>query len=89
MLKLEDGLSDHPLRANGSAPDPQEELRRLTDDINELKQRISDQITLIQELAWETQATTRAKAALHEMQDTLRDWYAHRDLLVKFQAADI
>jgi hypothetical protein len=87
MLKLED-LNGQTLRANGSAFNQHEELSRLTVDIADLKQRISDQITLIQEQAWEAQDTASAKEALHEMQETLRDWYAHRDLLVKLQDAD-
>jgi chromosome condensin MukBEF ATPase and DNA-binding subunit MukB len=83
MLKLEDDLLGHTLRANGTAFNQQEELRRLTDDIADLKRRISDQITLIQDLAWEAQDTAPLKEALNEMQETLRDWYAHRDLLLK------
>jgi hypothetical protein len=86
MLKLED-LNGQTLRPNGTALNQHEELSRLTVDINALKQRISDQITLIQELAWEAQDTASANEALHEMQETLRDWYAHRDLLVKLQDA--
>ena len=88
MLKLEEDLLGQTLRANGSALNQQEDLTTLTGDITDLKQRISDQITLIQELAWEAQETGAAKEALHEMQETLRDWYAHRDLLVKLQAAE-
>ena len=84
MLKLEDGLSSQSV----SALRPPEELEGLTSDINDLKQQISDQISLIQELTWEAQPTAGAKAALHEMQETLRDWYAHRDLLVKLQAPE-
>ena len=88
MLKLEEDLLGQTLRANGSAFNQQEDLTRLTGDITDLKQRISDQITLIQELAWEAQDTASAKEALHEMQESLRDWYAHRDLLVKLQTAE-
>jgi hypothetical protein len=88
MLKLEEDLLGQTLRANGSAFNQQEDLTRLTGDITDLKQRISDQITLIQELAWEAQDTASAKEALHEMQESLRDWYAHRDLLVKLQASE-
>jgi hypothetical protein len=86
MLKLEEGLFGQILRANGSALNQQEDLRRLTGDIADLKQRILDQITLIQELAWEAQDTASAKDALHEIQETLRDWYAHFDLLVQLPA---
>jgi formate-dependent nitrite reductase cytochrome c552 subunit len=88
MLKLEEGLSGQTLRANSSAFTQQQELTRLTGDITDLKQRISDQITLIQELTWEAQETASAKKALHEMQEILRDWYAHRDLLIKLQAVE-
>jgi hypothetical protein len=88
MLKLEEDLLGQTLTANGSLLNQREELSRLTVDIADLKQRISDQITLIQELAWEARETASAKEALHAMQETLRDWYAHRDLLVKFQAAE-
>ena len=88
MLKLEEDLLGQTLRENGSLLNQREELSRLTVDIADLKQRISDQITLIQELAWEAQATASAKEALHAMQETLRDWYAHRDLLVKLQAVE-
>ncbi len=84
MLKLEDGLPGQSV----SSLHQTDELGRLTNDINNLKQRISDQVALIQELAWEAQPTASAKAALHELQETLRDWCAHRDLLVKFQAAE-
>ena len=84
MLKLDDGL---PGQSVSSLHQP-DELGRLTNDINDLKQRISDQISLIQELAWEARPIASAKAALYEMQETLRDWSAHRDLLVKFQAAE-
>jgi hypothetical protein len=87
MLKLEEGLSGQTVRANGSAFKQQENLTRLTGDITDLKQRIANQITFIQELAWEAQDTASAKEALYAMQETLRDWYAHRDLLVKLQAA--
>ena len=83
MLKLEEDLLGHTLRANGTAFNQQEELRRLTHDIADLKRRISDKITFIQELAWEAQDTAPLKEALDEMQETLRDWYAHRDLLLK------
>jgi len=89
MLKLEEGLSGQALGTNGSAPHLRDELGRLTKDINDLKRRISDQVTLIQELAWEAQTTTGAKAELLGMQETLADWCAHRDLLVKFQTAEI
>jgi len=89
MLKLEEGLPGQTLRVNGSALDLQDELGRLTNDINDLKRRISDQVTLIQDLAWEAQATACAKAELHGMQETLGDWRAHRDLLVKLQTAEI
>ena len=41
MLKLED-LNGQTLTANGSAFNQQEELSRLTGDITDLKQRISD-----------------------------------------------
>jgi hypothetical protein len=88
MLKLEEDLLGQTLTANGSLLNQREELSRLTVDIDDLKQRISDQITLIQELAWEAQDTASAKEALHEMQESLRDWYAHRDLLVKLQASE-
>ena len=88
MLKLEEGLFGQILRANGSALNQQEDLRRLTGDIADLKQRILDQITLIQELAWEAQDTASAKDALPEIQETLSDWYAHRDLLVQLQAVE-
>lgn len=83
MLKLEEDLLGQAHRADGSALNQQEELSRLAVDIADLKQRISDQITLIQEQAWEAQDTASAKEALYEMQATLRDWYAYRDLLVK------
>ncbi|WP_262031487.1 hypothetical protein [Microvirga sp. Mcv34] len=89
MLKLEDGLPGQALRANGSLLDLQDELGRLTKDINDLKRRISDQVTLIQELTWEAHPAGDAKAALREMQETLGDWFAHRDLLMKLQAAEI
>jgi hypothetical protein len=89
MLKLEEDLLGQTLTANGSLLNPREELSRLTVDIDDLKQRISDQITLIQELAWEAQESASAKEALHAMQETLRDWYAHRDLLVKLQAVEL
>lgn len=88
MLKLEEVLLGQTLRADGSALNQQEELSRLAVDIADLKQRISNQITLIQEQAWEAQDSASAKEALHEMQATLRDWYAYRDLLVKLQAAE-
>jgi hypothetical protein len=88
MLKLDEDLLGQTLRTNGAGFNQQEELRRLAHDIADLKQRISDQITLIQELAWEAQDTVPAKEALREMQETLRDWYAHRDLLVKLLAAE-
>ncbi|WP_040638761.1 hypothetical protein [Microvirga lotononidis] len=89
MLKLEEGLAGHSLRAKGFSLDLQDELGRLTKDINDLKRRIFDQVALIQELAWEAKPTGDAKAALHEMQATLGDWRAHRDLLVKLQTAEI
>ncbi|WP_114946617.1 hypothetical protein [Microvirga calopogonii] len=89
MLKLEEDLSGQALRGYGSSPDLQDELGRLTTDINDLKRRIRDQVTLIQELAWEAQATASAKAELHAMQEMLGDWRAHRDLLVKLQMAEI
>jgi hypothetical protein len=87
MLKLEEDLLGQTLRANGSRLNQHEDLSRLAVDIADLKRRISDQITLIQELTWEAQQTASAKEALHAMQETLRDWYAHRDLLVKLHAA--
>jgi chromosome condensin MukBEF ATPase and DNA-binding subunit MukB len=89
MLRLEEGPLGHTLRANGTAFNQQEELRRLTHDIADLKRRISDQITLIQELAWEAQDTVSVKEALNEMQETLRDWYAHRDLHLNLPAFSI
>jgi CHASE3 domain sensor protein len=88
MLKLEEDLSGQTHRTNASVLNQQEELERLTNDISDLKQRISDQIALIQERTWEAQDTASAKEALHEMQATLLDWYAHRNLLVKLQAAE-
>ncbi|MBA1156550.1 hypothetical protein [Microvirga mediterraneensis] len=89
MLKLEEGLPGQSLRTNGSSIELPDELGRLTKDINDLKRRISDQITLIQELTWEAEAADAAKAALQEMRETLGDWYAHRNLLMKLQAAEI
>ncbi|MGO4527180.1 hypothetical protein AB4097_20270 [Microvirga sp. 2MCAF35] len=89
MLKLEEGRSGQTLGANGSSLDLQDDLGSLTKDINDLKRRISAQVTLVQELAWEAQATESAKAELHRMQETLRDWCAHQDLLVKLQATQI
>ena len=89
MLKLQEDLLGHTLRANGTAFNQQEELRRLTHDIADLRRRISDQITLIQEMAWEAQDTVSLKDALDEMQETLRDWYAHRDLLLKLRALPV
>ncbi len=83
MLKLQEDLLGQPVRTNGSALSPSEGLSRLTHDIADLKLRISDQIALIQELAWEAQDTASTKAALSEMQETLRDWAAHRHLLTK------
>jgi ferritin len=83
MLKLEQDLLGHILRASGTAFHQQGELRRLTRDIGDLEQHISDQITLIRELAWEAQDTASAKEAFQKMQETLRDGYAHRDLLLK------
>jgi hypothetical protein len=53
MLKLEEDLLGYTLRANGTAFNQQEELRRLNHDIANLKRRSSGQITLIHELAWE------------------------------------
>jgi len=88
MFKLEEDLLDHTIRTNGPAFNQQEELRMLTHDITRRGRRIADQITLIGELAWEAQETASAKIALHEMQETLSDWYAHRDLLLKLRAAE-
>ncbi len=87
MLKLNEDLIGQVLRASASAFRQHDDLRRLTGDIADLKQRISDQITLIQELAWEVHDTASVKEALREMQETLRDWCAHRDLLIKLQTA--
>jgi len=72
-----------PKRANGTASRQHEELRGLTHDTADLKRRISDQITFIQELAWEAQDTAPLKESLNELHGTLRDWYAHRDLLLR------
>jgi hypothetical protein len=89
ILKLEEDLLGHTLKANGTAFSQHEELRRLTHDIADLKRRISDQITLIQGLAWEAQDTVFVKDALNETQETLRDWYVHRDLLLKLRTFSI
>jgi hypothetical protein len=35
---------------------------------------------------WEAQDTASAKKTLQEMQETLRGWYAYRELLVELQA---
>lgn len=86
MLKLQENLLGQALRGSDSAFDRHEDLRGLSSDIATLKKRIADQITLIQELAWEAQDTASAKTALQEMQETLRSWRAHRDLLIKLQS---
>jgi len=88
MLKLQEERFGQTFRANDSAFDQHDGLTKLTSDITGLKQRIADQITLIQDLAWEAQDTAPAKAALHEMQEILRSWCAHRDLLVKLQSTE-
>jgi hypothetical protein len=85
MYRLEEGL---PLRTNGNAFNQREELRRLARDIADLKQRITHQVRLIQELAWEAQDAATPKEVLCEMQDTLKDWCAHRDLILKLQASE-
>ena len=87
MLKLNENLTGQVLRTSAPAFSQHDDLRRLAGDIADLKRHISDQITLIQELTWEVHGTALAKEALREMQETLRDWCAHRDLLMKLQAA--
>ncbi len=78
MLKLEQDLLGHILRASDTAFHQQEELRRLTRDIGDLEQRISDQITLIRVLAWEAQDAASAKEAFQKMQETLTVTYCSR-----------
>jgi hypothetical protein len=86
MLKLNENLMGQVLREGASAFSRHDDRRRLTGDIAHLKQRICDQVTLVQELAWEAHDAASAKEALHEMRETLRDWRAHRDLLIEMQA---
>jgi hypothetical protein len=89
MLKLEEDLSGQLLRTNGTTFNQQEEIRRLTADIAELKHDITQRIVLIQELTWDAQDTASAKEALRQMQDTLRDWCAHADLMLKLKSSEL
>jgi hypothetical protein len=61
---------------------------RLIHEIADLKQRISEQITLIQELAWEAQDPASAKKVLQGIKETLMDGYAHHDLLLKVRTTE-
>jgi hypothetical protein len=88
MLKLED-LNSQTLKANGSSFNQHEELTRLTGDIADLKHEVTQQIVLIQELTWDAQDTASAKEALRQMQDTLRDWCAHADLMLKLKSSEL
>ena len=80
-------LSGHALRINDAAFKQHEDLRRPRGDIIDLKQRISGQARLVQELACKAQDTASAEKVLHQMQEALRDWCAHRELIIKLQAA--
>ena len=89
MFKLEESISGPLSRRNDSVFHRQVELARLNDDIASLKQRITHQVTLVHELTWEAQDASLAKMTLNEMQETIRDWHAHRDLLVKLLRGEI
>jgi hypothetical protein len=83
MFKLNEGLSGPVLGSDDVQFETRDELSRLTADIQSLKQRIANQIIHVQELTWEAQDSTSAKKTLDEMRETLREWYAERDLLNK------
>jgi hypothetical protein len=83
MFKLNEGLSGPVLGSDDVQFETRDELSRLTADIQSLKQRIANQISHVQELTWEAQDSTSAKKTLDEMRETLREWYAERDLLNK------
>jgi hypothetical protein len=83
MFRLNEDISVPFPRTEDVQFGTRDELSRLNADIESLKQRIANQISHIQELTWEAQDSTSAKKALDEMRETLRDWYAERDLLNK------
>jgi hypothetical protein len=83
MFRLNEGISGPVLGSDDVQFETRDELSRLTADIQSLKQRIANQISHVQELTWEAQDPTSAKKTLDEMRETLRDWYAERDLLNK------
>jgi hypothetical protein len=83
MFKLNESIVSHVLGQDDTQFDRREELSRLNGDIASLKQRITNQISLFQEMTCETEDSVSAKKTLDEMQETIRDWYAYRDLLAK------
>ena len=87
MVKLNESIVSHVLGQGDTQFDKREELSRLNGDIASLKQRITSQISLIQEMAPEDKDSVSAKKTLDEMQETIRDWYAYRDLLAKLSSA--
>jgi hypothetical protein len=83
MFRLNDGISGPLLGSDDIQFETRDELARLNADIASLKQRIANQISHIQELTWEAQDAASAKKTLDEMRQTIRTWYAQRDLLNK------
>jgi hypothetical protein len=66
----------------------QENIAMLKLDIRDLKQRISNQIVLIQELSWDGHDTAKAKETLRILQDALKDWDAYRNFSLKLQPSE-
>ncbi|UVF22212.1 hypothetical protein HPT29_026330 (plasmid) [Microvirga terrae] len=84
MFRFNEGVFDSALGPDDIRFETSDELSRLNADIEVLKQRIANQISHIQELTWEAQDSRAAKETLNEMRETIRTWYAQRDLLNKF-----
>jgi hypothetical protein len=57
-------------------------------DIKNLSTRISNQLVLIQERAWEGQDTGEAKETLRILQEALKDWCASHDLSLKLHPSE-
>ena len=83
MYRFNEGVFNSALGPGDTRFETSDELSRLNADIDVLKQRIANQISQIQELTWEAQDSRAAKETLNEMRETIRTWYAQRDLLNK------
>lgn len=66
---------------------PHEELARLDADIANAERRVAEQRMLIKKLVRNGVDATMSQKLLQSMQDTLKDWYAHRTLIRKLYPA--